>query len=149
MKVPLPPMIFLSCLLAGWWAGCVHPLPLGLEERPWRAPAMVLTLMVSLGLPVWALLTFRRHRTTPEPDGTPSAMVTSGPYRFSRNPMYLGLVAMLSWFGLLLDSLWLLILVPVLAIELDRLIIPGEEERLRELFGSAYTEYARKVRRWL
>jgi len=147
MKPPLPPILFSTCLLAGWTAGRFHPLTLG--PFPFRAPLTILLLVLPLALGSWALLTFRGHRTTPEPHGTPTAMVEDGPYRFTRNPMYLSLVILLTGFALLLDSLWVLVLVPVLAALLDRLIIPGEEARLRGIFGEPYTGYTRRVRRWI
>lgn len=147
MRPPLPPILFSTCLLAGWAAGRFHPLNLG--SFPFRAPLSVLLLALPLVLGFWALLTFRGHRTTHEPHGTPTAMVEDGPYRFTRNPMYLSLVTLLAGFALLLDSLWVLVLVPVLAALLDRLIIPGEEARLRGIFGESYAGYTRRVRRWI
>ncbi|WP_306599324.1 isoprenylcysteine carboxylmethyltransferase family protein [Geothrix sp. 21YS21S-2] len=147
MRPPLPPILFSTCLLAGWAAGRFHPLNLG--PFPFRTPLTILLLVLPLVLAAWALLTFRRHRTTPEPHGTPTAMVEDGPYRFTRNPMYLSLVILLTGFALLLDSLWVLVLVPVLAGLLDRLIIPGEEARLQRIFGEVYTGYTRRVRRWI
>jgi protein-S-isoprenylcysteine O-methyltransferase Ste14 len=122
---------------------------MGFGGLPFHTPLRVLALALPFSLAAWALLTFRRHRTTPEPHGTPTAMVATGPYRFTRNPMYLSLVTLLFGFALKLDSVWLLLPVPVLATLLDRFIIPGEEARLRELFGETYEAYTRRVGRWL
>jgi len=147
-KSPQPPLLFLGCLLAGWGVGFLHPLRLGLPDaaRYWVS-ALALVCAASLG--GWGLLTFRRMGTTHEPNGTASALLTSGPFRFSRNPLYLALSATLVGFALLLDSAWIVILVPVLVLLLDRLVIAREEVRLRTQFGEVYLAYARRVRRWI
>ena len=97
----------------------------------------------------WGLLTFKRMGTTPEPNGVASALLTSGPFRWSRNPLYLGLSLLLVWLGVLLDSAWMLWLTPVLVLLLDRLVIVREEIRLHAQFGQEYLAYTRRVRRWL
>ena len=78
-----------------------------------------------------------------------SALLTSGPFRWTRNPLYLGLAILLACFGVLLDSAWMLSLTPVLVLLLDRLVIAREELRLRAQFGEEYEAYTRGVRRWL
>ncbi len=147
-RSPQPPLLFLGCLLLGAGLRFLHPLDLGLP----------LTLRLGLGGLLlglvalhggWGLLTFRRMGTTPEPNGTASALLTSGPFRWTRNPLYLGLATLLVCFGVLLDSLWILALAPVLVLLLDRLVILREEARLRAQFGAAYETYSRRVRRWL
>ncbi len=147
-KSPQPPLLFLGCLLLGAGLWFVHPLDLGL---PLTARLVLGGLL--LGLVVlhggWGLLTFRRVGTTPEPNGVASALLTSGPFRWTRNPLYLGLSALLTCFAVLLDSAWVLLLVPVLVLLLDRLVIAREEVRLRAQFGEAYEAYCRRVRRWL
>jgi protein-S-isoprenylcysteine O-methyltransferase Ste14 len=149
MKLPLPPLLFLGCLLAGWGAGRLHALPLGAQVIPGLPWLLALGLVIPAGLGGSALFRFRRHGTTHEPQGMPTALVATGPYRFTRNPMYLALSTLLTWFALLLDSAWVLLLVPVLVLLLDRVVIPFEEARLRGLFGEAYLDYCRRVRRWL
>jgi protein-S-isoprenylcysteine O-methyltransferase Ste14 len=100
-------------------------------------------------LGAWALLAFKRHHTTPEPNGVATALLTSGPFRMSRNPLYLTLISLLTGFGLALDSGWVLLMVPLLALLLDRLVIAREEARLAAQFGEPYRVYLRRVRRWL
>lgn len=147
-KSPQPPLLFLGCLLLGAGLRFLHPLELGLP----LAARLVLGALL-LGLVAlhggWGLLTFRRMGTTPEPNGVASALLTTGPFRWSRNPLYVGLSTLLACFGLLLDSAWMLFLVPVLVLLLDRLVIVREEARLRTQFGEAYEAYCRRVRRWL
>lgn len=143
-----PPLFFLASLLVGWGLGFLHPLASGLPTAA-RFGLGLLIQLLALGLGGWGLRTFRRHGTTPDPNGTASALLTSGPFRLSRNPLYLALAATLAAFGLLLDSVWVLGMVPVLVLLLDRLIIAREEVRLRAQFGEAYVAYQLRVRRWL
>lgn len=126
----------------------IHPLGLGLPLT-FRLGLGGLLLGVVVLHGGWGLLTFRRMGTTPEPNGVASALLTSGPFRWTRNPLYLGLATLMVCFGLLLDSAWVLGMAPVLILLLDRLVIAREEARLRAQFGEAYEAYARRVRRWL
>jgi protein-S-isoprenylcysteine O-methyltransferase Ste14 len=147
-KSPQPPLLFLACLLTGWSLGFLHPLGFGLSRLLRLGAGSLLFLLVAI-LGGWGLLTFKRMGTTPEPNGVASALLVSGPFRWTRNPLYLGLSTALAAFALLLDSVWVLGLVPVLVLLLDRLVITKEEIRLRAQFGSEYAAYARRVRRWL
>ncbi|MFN7956995.1 MAG: isoprenylcysteine carboxylmethyltransferase family protein [Holophagaceae bacterium] len=147
-KSPQPPLLFLGCLLLGGGLGFLHPLDLGLPGAVRLGLGGLLLILVILH-GGWGLLTFRRMGTTPEPNGLASALLTTGPFRWTRNPLYLGLATLLACFGVGLDSAWILLLVPVLVLLLDRLVIVREEARLRAQFGEAYAAYARRVRRWL
>jgi len=147
-KSPQPPLLFLGCLLLGVGLRFIHPLSFGLSLGIRLGVGVLLLLLVALH-GGWGLLTFRRMGTTPEPNGVASALLTSGPFRWTRNPLYLGLSLLLVCFGVLLDSAWLLGLTPVLILLLDRLVIAREEIRLRAQFGNEYEAYTRRVRRWL
>jgi len=147
-KSPQPPLLFLGCLLLSVGLRYVHPLGLGLP-LPARLILGALLLLLAALHGGWGLLTFRRVGTTPEPNGVASVLLTSGPFRWTRNPLYLGLATLMTCFGILLDSAWVLGMVPVLVLLLDRLVIVCEEARLRAQFGEAYEAYARRVRRWL
>ncbi|QSQ30074.1 methyltransferase family protein [Xanthomonas translucens] len=98
-------------------------------------------------LSLLCLARFVQRRTTVLPERDASSLVVRGPYRYSRNPMYLSLL--LSYVGLCVQIgwPWALLLLPLLA--LQRVLIPFEEARLRERFGSAYARYCTQVRRWL
>jgi len=147
-RSPQPPFLFLGCLLLGWGLGWLHPLELPLPDRVRFALGGTLMLLAA-GLGAWGVATFRRQGTTPEPNGTATLLLTTGPFRRSRNPLYLALSLLLGGFGLALDSGWILVLVPVLVLLLDRLVIAREEARLRAQFGDAYRDYVQRVRRWL
>jgi protein-S-isoprenylcysteine O-methyltransferase Ste14 len=103
----------------------------------------------ALALGVWAVLTFRRAGTTPDPHGDVTAFVISGPFAFSRNPMYVTNVAFQIGAAFALDNAWILMLAPVTWLLLDRIIIAGEERYLADKYGATYDAYRQKVRRWL
>jgi protein-S-isoprenylcysteine O-methyltransferase Ste14 len=92
---------------------------------------------------------FARHGTAIRPFDRSSALVISGPYRFTRNPMYVGLVAMLIGLALMLESLSPLLVVAAFAWIIATRFIAVEERMLDERFGTAYAEYRARVRRWL
>lgn len=103
-----------------------------------------------LGLMVSGIVTFRRHRTPLVPgEGRARSLVTGGPFRVSRNPMYLGLSAALAGEAVLLGSLSPWAGVPVFVFAVTTLWIVPEERWLSASFGDAYTRYRRAVRRWL
>lgn len=147
-RIP-PPLLFAACLLAGWVLGRVRPVSLGLTRLSHQlALAVPLFLLASL-LGLGSLRLFRRRRTPNAPFTTPTALLTSGPFRISRNPMYLSHLLILTALSALLDSFWVLAFVPVLAFALHYLIIRGEEDRLHRAFGEQYQAYTMQVRRWL
>ena len=96
-----------------------------------------------------ALVIFRRARTTTVPGQTSAKLVTWGPYRFTRNPMYVGLtLAYLGEAGML-KQIWPIILLPLTLAYVNWTVIPLEEARLQEVFQHDYEQYRARVRRWL
>ena len=92
---------------------------------------------------------FRRAKTTPVPIRPATTLVMSGPYRFTRNPMYVGLAIATLGCGRVLRTWWpLVLLIPTIAIVNEFVILP-EERYLHRRFGVEYDAYARRVRRWL
>ena len=143
-----PPLLYAIPFLAGFF---IQRLMLGAHHPP-NAPSQVIgiALMLLALIPAAsALLLFAYNRTTVIPHGKPSRLVTSGPYRVTRHPMYLSLT--LVYLGVALwTRTWFAIpflLVPVLLV--NRYTMPAEEARLRDLFGDAYAAYCSRVRRWL
>jgi protein-S-isoprenylcysteine O-methyltransferase Ste14 len=92
---------------------------------------------------------FGKLHTTLDPHGSVSAIVTSGPYRFSRNPIYLGFVCTLIGLPLALGNYWGAVLGPLLMLFIYQLVIKYEEIYLEEKFKDVYTSYKSRVRRWL
>jgi protein-S-isoprenylcysteine O-methyltransferase Ste14 len=121
---------------------------LQLLQFPWRL-AGVFPLVVGVGIALIADRMFREHNTTVKPFEQSSALVTSGVFAVSRNPMYLGLTLILFGIAVFLGSLTPFVVVIVLPILLDRLFIAQEERMLEEVFGERFREYRNRVRRWI
>lgn len=92
---------------------------------------------------------FRRANTTLNPHGSVTQIVTSGIYRFTRNPMYLGFLLMVIGFPLAFVSFWGVILAPFFVLTMNQLVIEKEEAYLEKKFGEPYTSFKSRVRRWL
>ncbi|MDR7194297.1 methyltransferase family protein [Luteimonas terrae] len=133
-------------------AGLQHALDLPLAPEGIR-PALHLTgtLLADAGLvlAVWAFALFARRRTTIIPAHTPARLILRGPFRWTRNPIYLAQVLAYVGLALMLDLPWALLLLPLPVLALQHAIIPFEETRLRACFGSEYEAYRAAVPRWL
>lgn len=97
----------------------------------------------------WAAWTFHRHETPIHPFGTPRCLVTIGPYRYSRNPMYLSLLVMLLGIFVLLGSVTPLIALLAFETIISTRFIDPEERALERRYGDAYRRYKSTVRRWI
>jgi protein-S-isoprenylcysteine O-methyltransferase Ste14 len=148
LRIP-PAVWFFGLLGAGWGLERWRTLPLGWTSLAWQVATALALFGGASAFAAWAIVLFRAKRTTVLPFGTASALVTSGPFRLSRNPLYVSLVAVLAAFGLLLDSAWYLMMAVLLVVALDLFVIREEEGRLGELFGEEYARYSERVRRCL
>jgi protein-S-isoprenylcysteine O-methyltransferase Ste14 len=108
-----------------------------------------LLVVAFVGWNGWGLMTIARHRTALLPGGSTTVVIDSGPFAWSRNPLYVGLLAGSAGVSLLAGSLWALILLPLEWALLSWGAVLPEERYLTVKFGSAYTDYAARVRRWL
>jgi len=149
MRVPVP-FVFVLAFLFG--SGLQQLLPIGVGPaaalRFVHAAGLGL-LTVGVALAAWCLLIFQRQRTTTIPFETASRLVTWGPYRVSRNPMYVSLtLAYIGEAGLLAQA-WTLVPLALTIAYLDRVVIPYEESRLQAAFGATYEEYRSRVGRWI
>lgn len=143
----LPPVYFLVAVVL---MACLHLLlpSAQLIGSALRCSGLLLAA-AGLVLVLWAAGHFRRLGTTIKPFQEASALVLEGPYRLTRNPMYVGLVGVLLGFGLLLGSASPFVVVPVFAILVDVRFIRAEEAALHRTFGAAYSDYKARVRRWV
>lgn len=134
-------------------AGLQHALGLPVPpEGAWRDALHVAGTVLAnagLALALWCVALFARRRTTILPGGAPSRLLTGGPFRFSRNPFYLALLASYAGLALILDLPWTLAALPLPVLFLHCAVIPHEEAQLRARFGGAYDGYASAVPRWL
>ena len=97
----------------------------------------------------WALAIFRKARTTTVPGKASVKLVTWGPYRFTRNPMYVGLVLAYIGEAGMLKQIWPVLLLPLTVAYVNWTVIPVEEARLKEVFANEYEPYRARVRRWI
>jgi protein-S-isoprenylcysteine O-methyltransferase Ste14 len=124
--------------------------------RPWAIPggtgltvAGLALVLTGVALTIWSALTFRNAHTTVIPWEQVSAMVTGGPFRVSRNPIYLADAIAYLGATLLIHSWWPLLVLPGILVVIRRKVIDREERYLTERFGESYREYQLRVRRWL
>jgi protein-S-isoprenylcysteine O-methyltransferase Ste14 len=143
--IDLPPVWLALFAAMGWAQAAWVPVGSFGAAGDWVGAALV---AAGLGLALAAAVEFRRARTTIIPHGTPAAIVTSGVYRLSRNPIYLGDALILTGLGLRWDSALALVLVPVFVAVITARFIRPEEARLEAHFGAEYAAWAARVRRW-
>ena len=145
-----PPILYLAGLALGALIELLVPLGPGLGGGNMRAVVVGLALMaLGLGIAAGAVRQFRSAGTnvpTVEPAVT---LVTDGPYRLSRNPIYIGLTVMYFGLAVALTTLWAIILLPGILHLLNRGVIRREESYLTRKFPAAYDAYCQKVPRWL
>jgi protein-S-isoprenylcysteine O-methyltransferase Ste14 len=142
-----PPAVFGAAFALGALLERRRPAPVP-GRRAARALGTAL-LAGGAGLAASGAGTFRRNRTTVIPYRHVSTFVTTGPYRFTRNPMYTGLTLCQAGGALVLGSLWPLATLPVAVLTIRRLVIDREERYLTGRFGEEYEAYCRNVPRWL
>lgn len=149
MPIPHPAFAFLIVLCSGMGLEYWKPV-LWLDRIPpmLRRSGGAVLAVAAVALVAWGIATLLAARTPVEPGHVPSVLVTSGPYRYTRNPLYLGQLLFLLGLGFAAFP-WLLPGAVIQALLLDRLVIPSEERRIAGHFGDAWAGYARRVRRWL
>mgnify|MGYP003429061364 FL=1 len=140
-----PPLIYGIPLLAGLLADRWRPWPL-ITERTTVPEGLIMVLLGFVAVP--AVLAFRKARTHPEPWKPTKALVTVGPYRYSRNPMYVGFTLCYAGIAIWQNSVWPLLALPVVIAVMRVGVIKREERYLEGLFGDDYRAYRDKVRRW-
>lgn len=142
-----PPVIYLASLVL---ATVLHvAFPISFIRSSVRVPVGVLVILVAIGLFVASVRTFR-EAGTPVPGNLPTtAIVRSGPYRVSRNPIYLAFSLFLLGIAIWIGTIWLLIILAVATAIMSVVVIPREERYLAARFPDEYLPYKASVRRWL
>ncbi|MFC0668138.1 methyltransferase family protein [Azotobacter chroococcum] len=142
-----PPVIYL--LFIGLAYGLGELLPLPLTDDVWTHWAGWGLIDSGILMMLWAALQMFVQRTTVNPYGTPAKLIVSGPFRLSRNPIYLADTLIYCGIALLLASAWPWLLLPALILCMSRWVIRHEEALLSQLFGEQFEAYRARVRRWL
>ncbi len=148
-RIPWPPILLVGVMVGAVVLGRLRPLPWpGLDDAAARAVGLGLGA-AGIVLLVVAILTLRRHRTTFMPDAGASVLVTSGPYRRLRNPIYLADCLILLGIAEVTKNVWFVAASVAFAILVTWLAIRPEEHHLEMRFGEDYLDYKAKTRRWL
>lgn len=143
----LPPTYFWLLILVSLLLHFILPIK-KIITSPYRYFGIIFVVL-GIILNLWVDSMFKKKKTTVKPYENPTELLTSGPFRISRHPVYLGMAAVLLGETILLGSLITLIS-PILFIIISELLfIPFEEENLEKLFGKKYSEYKKKKRRWI
>jgi len=151
VKFP-PPFLFVGALLIAWllqtW---VHSFILltSSAARPTVKAAGYALVIIGFAIAAWGMITFARAHTAIIPHNPASSLVETGPYRFTRNPMYTGMTVAYLGGILLLNTWWAVIFLPFVLILLFRFVVQREERYLSAEFGTAYDEYRGRVKRWI
>jgi len=148
LLIPVP-WVFVLTYLLGVLVQRFVPLTMNAPSILISHIAGIVFMTIGVPLAVWSLGIFRTVGTTTVPFETSSKLVTWGPYRFSRNPMYVSLTLIYLGVAGIQAHLWPLLLLPLALAHVRWSVIPLEEKQLLEAFGGAYELYLAKVRRWL
>jgi protein-S-isoprenylcysteine O-methyltransferase Ste14 len=142
-----PPLIYLAGLGVGFALEALLPGSSVPAAVQWGLGGVLVVAGVALLLSFNTA--FSRRGTAVEPWKPTTAIVTTGPYRISRNPAYLGMALVYAGVALMSDALWVLAPLPVVLAVVDRGVIAREERYLERKFGQEYVDYKSRVRRWL
>lgn len=149
VRIP-PPVLPVITILTGYFLEKYVPLTdafdLATPDRYWIGAAIVVLSILILG--VWPGLAFRKAEENPIPWTPTEEIIVVGPFRYTRNPMYLMMVLWCIGFAIVFSSVWILAMTPVCAFALYLFAIKPEEAYLEQKFGESYRSYKAKVRRW-
>lgn len=141
-----PPLVFLAAIASGIVANSIWPLPSIPSALVLTGPVIVFAAAL---LFILSLREFRAAGTSVQGTKRTTTIVRTGPYRFSRNPIYLAFVLFLVGLALWLNNPWLFVALAAFASFISIMIIPREEQFLERNFQAQYSEYKATVRRWL
>ncbi|MBM3344234.1 MAG: isoprenylcysteine carboxylmethyltransferase family protein [Betaproteobacteria bacterium] len=150
MRALIPPPVVAAILAAAMWL-TQRVFAFANVSAPWLAPTAAVMLIAGVMLFIAAGVSFMRARTTINPmkPANASALITTGIFALSRNPIYLADLLLLAAFALWLGNVINIVFLPAFVWYIKRFQIAPEEDALRALFGDAYAAYCAKVRRWL
>jgi len=142
-----PPVIYAISILTGIGLNNIWrlPMPYGIHGTLYGGFTLGMLILIA----AWSLSRFKHADTDVRPDRPDSALITSGPYRYTRNPLYIALTLAQITVALWYNNFWILLLVAPSVIVITRYAIAREERYLERLFGQEYLDYKQRVRRWL
>lgn len=143
-----PPLGWGLAVIAGLALNWLVPLPLLPADLPtgWLGAVV---FVLALALVAWAIVTITRAGSNVPTNLPTTTIVESGPYRFTRNPIYLGMLLGLIGLAIAFDNLWLLLMLVPFALVIRYGVVAREEAYLERRFGDVYRDYRSRVRRWL
>lgn len=142
-----PPLFYVVIFVAAMLLDRLKPLTFAATVTS-RVVGIAL-ILVAVALAIWSIGLFWRHGTSMVPVKPSTSFVVNGPYRFSRNPMYVSLLIAYAGAALIAASLWPFVLLPVVIVVVDFFVIHREERYLSARFGEEYAQYRSRVRRWI
>lgn len=143
-----PPFLYLGCLIVAWVLNYLFPWPIAPRLWDWRWLGGVVLFCLGLALFQWARNSFERVET-PIPTNQPTkALALDGPYRYSRNPIYIALTIAYAGLGWTIGSWWPFVLLLVILPIMEFGVVRREERYLAARFGQEYLDYRKRVRRW-
>lgn len=142
-----PPFIYLLTFAGGW--GIQQWSPVTLLPRDKAHVAALVLVVAWAALTAWTMTCFRRHHTSVVPVRPTTTLIVNGPFRITRNPLYLGMIMLYAGVALWLDALWPLVLLLPLVFVIQQYVIRREERYLERTFGDPYRAYKGRVRRWI
>ncbi|MEQ9619785.1 MAG: isoprenylcysteine carboxylmethyltransferase family protein [Deltaproteobacteria bacterium] len=145
--IAMPPLIFIIFLAIGILINLL--VPLSFIHGSARFISGIIILLVSGIIVLSAQRRMKRSGTNIDVRKPSTAVVTGGIYSYTRNPMYMSMVILLIALAFLLNNLWVLIVIPFFMAVIRKGVIMREEAYLERKFGSEYTEYKKRVRRWI
>jgi len=143
-----PPLAWALAVIVAFALDWLMPLPFVPAAAPagWLGGAV---FVVALALFAWAIATITRAGSNVPTNRPTIAIVDTGPYRFTRNPIYLGMMLALVGLAIAFDSLWPLVTLVPFALVIRYGVVAREEAYLERMFGEVYRRYRARVRRWL
>lgn len=150
LQLKIPPPVYFLLFAGGMWLLAQHVPLLKLIPKPWNYSGIIIAILTLLAdlTSLWAFFKVRTTVNPLHPQRT-QHLVTSGLYRYTRNPMYLGLLVILLGWAIYLGALTPFLLVPAFVWVITRMQILPEEAMLQAKFGKTYSDYQQRVPRWL
>lgn len=143
-----PPLAWAIAVLAGFALDWLEPLPFLPEDWP-NGLLGAVVFVLALALAIWAMDSMTRAGTNVPTNRPTTTIVESGPYRFTRNPIYVGMCGGLIGLGIAFDNLWLVLTLVPFVLVIRYGVVAREEAYLERKFGEPYRGYRQRVRRWL